>query len=54
MKSDALSLKTIIKELDFQRKTVIIWWNAWKKKDLLLLASKLIDKNPDSRNAKEH
>ena len=41
--------------MDFLRKTVIIQWKAWKKKkDLLLLASKLIEKIPDSRNAKEH
>ena len=36
-------------------KTVIIQWNAWKKKkDLFLLANKLIEKIPDPRNAKGH
>ena len=54
MKSDTLSLKTIIKELDFLRK-VIIQWNVWKKKkDFLFLANKLIEKTPDLSNAKEH
>ena len=31
MKSKTLSLKTIINELGFLRKTVIIQWNVWKK-----------------------
>ena len=31
MKSDTLSLKTIINELDFLMETVIIQWNTWKK-----------------------
>ena len=55
MKSETLSLKTIIKEMDFLRKTVIIQWNAWKKKkkDLLLLANKLIEETLDTPNAKE-
>ena len=53
MKSKTLSLQTIIKELDFLRKTTIIQWNALKK-DLLLLGNKLIKKLPDPRNAKEH
>ena len=46
------TLKNIIKELDFLRKTAIIQWNTWKKK--LFLANKLIEKITDSRNAKEH
>ena len=54
MKSKTLSLKTIIKELDFLRKTVIIQWNAWKKKGPPFLASKLIEKIPDPCNAKKH
>ena len=45
MKSETLSLKTIIKELDFLKKTVIIQWNSWKKKDLLLPAKNLTEKN---------
>ena len=53
MKSKTLSLKTIIKELDFPKKTVIIYWNSWKK-ELLFLASKLIEKIPDPRRVKEH
>ena len=43
MRSDNLSLKTIIKELDFLRKTVTIQWNALKK-DSLLPANKLREK----------
>ena len=31
MKSDTLSLKTILNELDFLKKAVVIQWNAWKK-----------------------
>ena len=53
MKSETLPLKTIIKELDFLRKIVIIQWNAWKKKDLLLPANKL-KKQSDPDNAKGH
>ena len=53
MKSDTLSLKTIIEELEFLKKTVIIQWRAWKKY-LLLLANKLIEKTSDPRNDKEH
>ena len=53
MKPNTLSLKTIIKELGFLKKTVNIQWNALKK-DLLLLASKLTEKIPDPWNAKEH
>ena len=33
MKSKTLSLQTIVKELGFLKKTVIIQWNAWKKKN---------------------
>ena len=53
MKSETLSLKTIINELNFLRKAVAIQWNVWKK-DLLLLATKLTEKRPDPHNAKEH
>ena len=53
MNSETLSLKTIINELDLLKKKVIIQWNVWKK-DLLLLANKLIEKIPDPGNAKEH
>ena len=54
MKSETLSLKTITNNLDFLRKTVISQWNVWKKNDLLLLATKLIEKVPDPHDAKEH
>ena len=55
MKSETLSLKTIIKEMDFLRKTVIISMKRLKKKkkDLLLLANKLIEETLDTPNAKE-
>ena len=39
MKSDTLSLKTVINEVDSLKKTVIIQWNDWKKtkKDKVML-----------------
>ena len=42
-------LETILNELDFLRKTVIIQRKV-RKKDLLLLATKLIEKLPDPHN----
>ena len=54
MKSKTLSLQTMIKELGFLKKTVIIQWSAWKKKKLLLITNKLIEKIPDLCDAKEH
>ena len=42
-------LETILNELDFLRKTVIIQRKV-RKKDLLLLAIKLIEKLPDPHN----
>ena len=54
MKSETLSVKTIINELDFLRKTVIIHWNSQKNPDSLLLANKLMEEIPDPLNAKEH
>ena len=53
MKSETLSLKTIINALYFLKKAVI-QWNTWKKKDLLSLANKSIEKVPNCCNAKEH
>ena len=53
MNSETLSLKTIIKELDCSRGK-LLFNEAFEKKDLLLLSNKLIEKIPDSRNAKEH
>ena len=47
-------IKIITNELVFLRETVTIQWNAWKRKDFLLLANKLIDKIPGPPNAKEH
>ena len=52
MKSETLSLKIIINELVFLRKTVSM--KRLKNKDLLLLANKLIEKIPDPCNAKGH
>ena len=54
MKSETLSLKTVINELDFLKKTVvIIQWNVWKK--IFIAASKQINKKIlDLGNAKEH
>ena len=50
MKLETLSLKTIINELDFLRKTVIIQGNVSKKR---FVASILKEKIPDPRNVKE-
>ena len=54
MNTETLSLKTIINELDLLKKAVLIQSNIWKRKDLLLLATKLIEKTLDPCNAKEH
>ena len=54
MKSETLSLKNVINELNFLGKEVIIQWKSWKKKDLLLLTNKLIEKISDLRDAKEY
>ena len=54
LKSETLSLRTAINELDFLKKAVIIPWNSWQKIYFLLLANKLIEKVPDPRKAKEH
>ena len=53
MNSETLSLKTIMNKLDLLKKKVNIQWNVWKKKDLLLLATKLIKRIPDPHIAKE-
>ena len=42
-----------IKEFDYLKKTVTIQWN-FRKKDLLLLATKSIEKIPEAINAKEY
>ena len=31
MKSDTLSLKTVVNEVDSLKETVIVQWNDWKK-----------------------
>ena len=54
VKSEIISLKTIINELDFLKKTVIVQWNIQKKKNQQLFANKLTEKIPDPCNAKEH
>ena len=40
--------------MDIWKKAVIIQWNVWKKKDLLLIAYKLIEKIDDAIIAKEY
>ena len=40
--------------MDFWKKAVIIQWNVWKKKDLLLIAYKLMEKIDDAIIAKEY
>ena len=42
-----------IKEFDYLKKTVTIQWN-FRKKDLLLLATKSIETIPEAINAKEY
>ena len=53
MKSENLSLKTIINELNLLKKQ-LLFNKTLESKDLLFLANKLIEKVPDPRNAKEH
>ena len=53
MKSETLSLKIIINELVYLRKTAKMQLNAWKKKSLLLFANNFIKKIPDLSNAKK-
>ena len=52
MKSQTLSLKSVMKELDFLKKNSYYSMKRLKK-DLLLFGNKLIEKVPDPRNAKE-
>ena len=54
MKSNTLSLKTIITKLDFLKKIIFSSMKQLTKKDLLSLANKLIRNIPDPRNATEH
>ena len=55
MKSQTLSLKLIINELVFQRKSVIIQWNGGKKKRFVVACKQIYSKKiPHSRNSKEH
>ena len=49
MKSENLSLKTIVSELDLLKKEVITQWNGTF---FLFLQNKLIEKIPDPRNDK--
>ena len=53
MKSETLSLKTILNELDVASKTGIIQWNAWKK-GFAIVREQINKKIRDPRNAKEH
>ena len=45
MKSKTLSLQTMIKELGFLNKTVIIQWSAWKKKKIIVDHKQINRKN---------
>ena len=51
MKSEYLSLKTIINELHFLKKQLL--FNEASKKDLQLFVIKLTEKIPDPHHAKE-
>ena len=52
MKSETLTLKTIINK--FPKESSYYSMKRLKRKDLFLLANKLIDKVPDPGNATEH
>ena len=56
MKSETLSLKTIINELVFLSKTVIIQWIASMKhlKKKIVACKQISRKIPDHRNFKKH
>ena len=54
IKSKTFSLKTVIKELDFVSKTVMLQWNACIKEDLFLIANKSIEKIHVTCNTKEN
>ena len=56
MKSDTLSLNTIINELDCLKKAVFFQWSVKKKKkkDLVLPATKWIEKVAHPSNTKEY
>ena len=53
MKSNILSLKTVTRELDFSKKISYNLIKRLNKKDLLLIADKLIKNVHDLCNAKE-
>ena len=53
MKSENLSLKTNINELNLLKKQ-LLFNKTLESKDLLFLANRLIEKVPDPRNTKEH
>ena len=54
IKSKTFSSKTVIKELDFVSKTVMLQWNACIKEDLFLIANKSIEKIHVTCNTKEN
>ena len=53
MKPENLSMKTIINKLDFLKKQ-FLFNETSEKEDSQLFATKLTEKIPDPRNAKEH
>ena len=46
-------MKTIINELYFLKKAVIVYRNT-RKKRFIIVCEQLIEKVPDPRNAKQH
>ena len=54
MKSRSLSLKTIIKELNFIKKAVIIQWDTKKKNRFIIVHKQINRKTPDPHNADEY
>ena len=49
MKTETLSMRNVIKQLDFLKRKVIVHWNPLKKKGYCCLLTNI----PDQRNAKE-
>ena len=53
IKSKTLSQKTVVKELDFERRSVVSQWSIRREKYLQFFGTELAKKIPDLYNAKE-
>ena len=54
MTPEILSFENYYKRIEFSKESSYYSMKRLKRKDLLLLTNKLIEKVPDHRNAKEH